>query len=61
ILISQKRRRFIHEAHKKGTPPRWNHGEEPGEKVIWYRGEQGYSEWAFDYIPEGARPEALSD
>ena len=60
ILLSQKRRRFIHNAHKKGVPPRWNHGEEPGEQVIWYRGEQGYSEWAFDYLPEGAKPEAMS-
>ena len=60
ILLSQKRRRMILEAQKNGVPPRWNHGEEPGEKVIWYRGEQGYNEWAFDYLPEGAQAEPIS-
>ncbi|MEM7059094.1 MAG: choline-sulfatase [Pseudomonadota bacterium] len=60
ILLSQRRRALIHQAHQNGTPPRWNHGERPGEQTAWYRGEQGYSDWAFDYLPEGVRPEALS-
>ncbi len=54
IILSQKRRRLVLGSNRNGTPPRWNHGENPGEKVAWYRGEQGYSEWAFDYL---ARPE----
>ncbi len=52
ILESQRRRNLILSAQKNGTPPRWNHGEEPGEEVIWYRGEGGYNEWAFDYLKE---------
>lgn len=52
ILLSQRRRRLIVEAQRHGIPPRWNHGEQPGEDVVWYRGEGGYSEWAFDYLKE---------
>ena len=59
IVLSQRRRRLILEAQKSGESPRWNHGEAPGEDVIWYRGEQGYNEWAFDYLPEVAHPEPL--
>ena len=52
ILSSQKRRRFVLAAQLKVDPrPRWNHDEEPGEDVIWYRGEGSYNEWAFDYMP----------
>lgn len=54
IRDSQRRRRLILEANSIGTPPRWNHGEKSGEDVPWYRGDQGYSEWALDYQPEDA-------
>lgn len=59
IRLSQRRRQMILKAQTGGVPPRWNHGEAPGEKVSWYRGEQGYNEWAFDYLPEGGKPVPL--
>ncbi len=52
IVASQKRRRLIIESQKNGTPPRWNHDEQPGDDVVWYRGDGGYNEWAFDYLKE---------
>lgn len=51
ILLSQSRRLFVREAMKQGTPTRWNHDEEPGEDVLWYRGQSSYNEWAFKYLP----------
>ena len=51
IRISQQRRIMVRSAHGVGAPVRWNHDESPGEKVPWYRGEQGYSEWAFNHLP----------
>jgi choline-sulfatase len=51
ILLSQARRLFVREATKEGTPTRWNHDEEPGEDVLWYRGQGSYNEWAFKYLP----------
>ncbi len=59
ILLSQRRRRLILEAQKTGYSPRWNHGEDARDEVAWYRGEQGYNEWAFDYLPDSAEPERL--
>ena len=50
IRLSQRRRLLVREAMARGAPQRWNHGEQPGERVLWYRGEQGYNEWAFDYL-----------
>jgi len=50
IVLSQRRRALVREAMASGTPQRWNHGESGTDKVIWYRGEQGYNEWAFDYL-----------
>lgn len=52
IRLSQRRRRLILDAHKTGQTPRWNHGEGPADQVPWYRGDQGYNEWAFNYHPE---------
>lgn len=51
IKLSQKRRAIIRNATSNGKAPRWNHGEEAGDEVLWYRGEGGYNEWAFDYLP----------
>ncbi|MDE0208628.1 MAG: hypothetical protein OXJ64_01955, partial [Boseongicola sp.] len=51
IRLSQKRRRFVLESGLKGIRPRWNHDEEPGSEVVWYRGETGYNDWAFRYLP----------
>src|SRR5262249_10890346 len=51
ILLSQRRRRLVLDANRNGAPPRWNHGESPGEKVVWYRGDGSYNDWAFSYLP----------
>jgi choline-sulfatase len=51
IRLSQKRRRMVLEADKLGIRPRWNHEEEPGSDVVWYRGDTSYNEWAFKYLP----------
>ena len=50
ILLSQRRRRLIRMAHANGVSPRWNHGEQPGEQVRWYRGDEGYNRWAFRHF-----------
>lgn len=51
IKLSQVRRRKVLQSNLQGERPRWNHQEKPGDQVIWYRGVQGYNEWAFDYLP----------
>jgi choline-sulfatase len=51
IVESQKRRRLIVEGYKTGNKPRWNHAEEATDEVIWYRGDGGYNEWAFSFLP----------
>ncbi|MEO1681035.1 MAG: choline-sulfatase [Pseudomonadota bacterium] len=51
IRVSQRRRRLVLKAAKQGVRPRWNHGEEPGSDVLWYRGETSYNDWAFRYLP----------
>ena len=50
ILLSQKRRAMVREAMGVGAKQRWNHGESGTDEVPWYRGAQGYNEWAFDYV-----------
>ena len=50
ITLSQRRRRLILEGNEHGQAPRWNHGENPTDKVQWYRGEEGYNAWAFNYL-----------
>lgn len=50
ILLSQKRRALVRNAMKQGERQCWNHGETENDRVLWYRGEQGYNEWAFKYI-----------
>ena len=52
IVTSQNRRRKILQAHRHGTPPRWD-GDSPGEVSRWYRGKGSYNAWAFDYLPDG--------
>ena len=51
IRLSQKRRRLVLESDLQGQRPRWNHDEEPGADVVWYRGETSYNDWAFKYLP----------
>ncbi|MEQ8778540.1 MAG: choline-sulfatase [Roseibium album] len=50
ILLSQKRRALVRDAMNTGQKHLWNHGEKETDSVLWYRGVQGYNEWAFDYI-----------
>ena len=51
IVQSQKRRLRIRSAMSNGAPSRWNHDEDPSDKVLWYRGEGSYNDWAFNYLP----------
>ena len=51
ILVSQRRRKFIHEAMKKGTPTCWAHDENPNDDILWYRGVGDFNDWAYDYLP----------
>ena len=51
ITLSQRRRRLVNAGYQYGDKPRWNHDEDINEKVIWYRGDEGYSDWAFNYLP----------
>ena len=51
IRLSQKRRRLVLHSDLQGLRPRWNHDEEPGSDVVWYRGETSYNDWAFKYLP----------
>ena len=52
ILQSQKRRLLVKSAQANGQETvRWNHGEEPGEQVNWYRGKGSYNDWAFAHLP----------
>ncbi|MEP3848110.1 MAG: choline-sulfatase [Paracoccaceae bacterium] len=51
IRLSQKRRHLVLKSDLQGQRPRWNHDEDPGEQVVWYRGETTYSDWAFKYLP----------
>ena len=51
IRLSQKRRRLVLDSDLQGARPRWNHDEDPGAQVVWYRGETSYNEWAFKYLP----------
>lgn len=48
VRLSQRRRRLVMAA---GDKPRWNHGEAPADKVLWYRGQGSYNDWAFAYLP----------
>ena len=51
IRLSQRQRRLILSSYDQGPKPRWNHAEEATDEVIWYRGDGGYNEWAFSFLP----------
>jgi len=51
ILLSQKRRQLLIEAAKSGNAKRWDHNETEHDNVPWYRGTQGYNQWAYNYTP----------
>lgn len=48
IMLSQRRRRLVISGYQYGDRPRWNHDEHIDEQVIWYRGDEGYNDWAFN-------------
>jgi len=48
IVTSQKRRRKILQAHRRGAAPRWD---TDAAACRWYRGQGSYNEWAFNYLP----------
>lgn len=50
ILLSQARRQLLIRSMNKGQVPRWDHQEQPGQQVPWYRGEEGYNKWAYSYL-----------
>lgn len=50
IKLSQGRRQLVRRAMQQGKPTSWNHDEPPNADVPWYRGKEGYNEWAFDYL-----------
>jgi len=51
IRRSQRQRHLIRRGYEQGEKPRWNHDETATSDVIWYRGDGGYTEWAFAYLP----------
>lgn len=51
IVESQKRRRLILSSYGECRRPRWNHGEDAADQVLWYRGTGSYNDWAFEYLP----------
>ncbi|MBZ8135033.1 choline-sulfatase [Afifella sp. IM 167] len=51
IHQDRRRRLFILEAAGVGHATRWNHGETPDDATPWYRGTEGYNEWAFRHLP----------
>ena len=53
ILLSQARRQLLISSVNKGVAPRWDHQEQPGQDVLWYRGEEGYNQWAYRYLSAG--------
>jgi choline-sulfatase len=51
IRRSHRQRKLILKGYDHGPKPRWNHDEDASSDVLWYRGEGGYNEWAFAYLP----------
>jgi choline-sulfatase len=50
VRLSQRRRMLIRDALKNGKPPDWTTDRSEDDSNRWYRGKQGYNEWAFDYL-----------
>ncbi len=51
ILLSQKRRLLLNRASRNGTQPGWDYDKESDTDIPWYRGVQGYNQWAYNYVP----------
>jgi len=53
ILLSQKRRAAIQNAHYQGRPPVWDYLPPSDESRRWLRGNGDYGDWAFDDLTLG--------
>ncbi len=51
ILLSQKRRAIVQQAHGVGRPPHWDLVVDNVEDGRWLRGAGDYGDWAFDDLP----------
>ena len=51
ILLSQRRRKFVHGALSKGKRTAWEFEEKAGDDNGWYRGRTSYNDWAFEHLP----------
>ncbi|MEM7537870.1 MAG: choline-sulfatase [Chloroflexota bacterium] len=50
IKLSQQRRQLVHRAMKTGNPTSWDYAANSDNDALWYRGKEGYNEWAFKHI-----------
>ena len=53
ILLSQRRRQLLLRAMRKGAQPSWDFEHDTADSVPWYRGAQGYNQWAYSFEPVG--------
>ena len=52
ILLSQRRRRLVLDAHAIGQPPHWDYDTGAEDDTRYYRGDGNYNDWAMDYLPK---------
>jgi choline-sulfatase len=52
IVLSQKRRRLVLDAHAIGIPPSWDFDTGAEDDARYYRGDGNYNDWAMDYLPK---------
>jgi choline-sulfatase len=52
IVLSQKRRRLVLNAHAIGIPPSWDFDTGAEDDARYYRGDGNYNDWAMDYLPK---------
>lgn len=50
VLLSQKRRRLVTDAMRRGEPMNWDHGERALDETPWYRGGGRYNDWALTHL-----------
>jgi len=51
ILLSQRRRQLLLRAMKQGNTPSWDFENTDPASIPWYRGVQGYNQWAYKFEP----------
>ena len=52
ILLSQRRRRLVLDAHAIGQAPHWDYDTGAEDDTRYYRGDGNYNDWAMDYLPK---------